>query len=360
MRTELLATGDAFAGNLVNEITSSPLWQSGNNAIVITCDEGNNANQTVATIVITNHGPRGVKDSTNYDHYSLLASLEDAFGLGCLQNACTATPMTPLFQVTGSTTVPVLPPPFTPPPNGDNSISPMGTPVKGSKTSLNCASGWQRVPSPSIGSLDNNLAAVPAASPSDAWAVGDYYDASNPSVLVNMAEHWNGATWSEYPLPNVGANQNTLFADSDLPAGSTWAVGYYLDANWAEPDPGRALERHRMDGHPERQPRCAGKHPVRRRRSLRHQRLGPSACKRTPAATPTPSLSTGTGQPGPWCPPPIQAATETPCTRWTPSPPAACTRQARPGPRSPARRSSSTGTAPSGRSSARPLIPPRA
>jgi hypothetical protein len=29
--------------------------------------------------------------------------------------------MTPLFQVTGSTTTPALPPPFTPPPNGDGS-----------------------------------------------------------------------------------------------------------------------------------------------------------------------------------------------------------------------------------------------
>jgi hypothetical protein len=120
----LVATGDATVGGPVNEITSSGGWESGNNAIVLTSDEGNNPNQTVATVVITNHGPRGLKDSTGYDHYSLLASLEGAFGLGCLQNACSATPMTPMFQVTGSTSVPTLPAPFTPPPNGDNSISP--------------------------------------------------------------------------------------------------------------------------------------------------------------------------------------------------------------------------------------------
>ncbi len=221
-------------GNVVNKITSSPVWQSGNNAIVLTSDEGNNPSQTVATVVITNHGPRGVKDSTGYDHYSLLASLEGAFGLGCLQNACMATPMTPLFQVTGSTTVPTLPAPFTPPPNGNNSISPMGNQVKGTKTTMNCAGGWQQVPSPSIGSLDNNLAAVSAASASNAWAVGDYYTANNPNVLVNMAEHWDGSTWSEYPLPNVGANQNTLLGVSELPSGLTWAAGYYLNANWVD------------------------------------------------------------------------------------------------------------------------------
>src|SRR5215472_1230233 len=34
----LIATADAVVGNTVNEITSSPVWQSGNNAIVLTSD----------------------------------------------------------------------------------------------------------------------------------------------------------------------------------------------------------------------------------------------------------------------------------------------------------------------------------
>ena len=231
---ELEATADAFTGATVNEITSSPMWETGNNAIILTSDEGNTANSTIATVVVTNHGPRGVKDNTSSDHYSLLASMEDAFGLPCLQNACSATPMTPLFTITGSNTVPALPPPAAQVPNGNNSISAQASPVKGTKTSLSCASGWQQVPSPSIGSLDNNLTAVSAASPSDAWAVGDYYTSNNPNVLVNMAEHWDGSTWSEYPLPNVGSNQNTLLGVSELPSGSTWAAGYYTDANWVD------------------------------------------------------------------------------------------------------------------------------
>ncbi|HEX9528325.1 MAG TPA: alkaline phosphatase family protein [Streptosporangiaceae bacterium] len=114
----LVATDDAFVGSTVTQITSSPVWQSGNNAIVVTFDEGNTAQSQIATIVITNHGPRGVADNTSYNHYNLLASLEQAFGLGCLQNACAANPMTPLFQVTGSTSVPALPAPLIPPPNG--------------------------------------------------------------------------------------------------------------------------------------------------------------------------------------------------------------------------------------------------
>jgi phosphatidylinositol-3-phosphatase len=34
-----------------------------------------------ATIVITNHGARGVVDSTPYNHYSLLRTIEDALGI---------------------------------------------------------------------------------------------------------------------------------------------------------------------------------------------------------------------------------------------------------------------------------------
>jgi hypothetical protein len=230
----LVATGDAFVGQTVNQITSSPVWQSGNNAIVLTFDEGNTANGSLATIVITNHGPRGVTDNTSYDHYSLLASMEGAFGLGCLQNACAANPMTPLFAVTGSTTVPALPAPVQPPPNGTNAISPQGNPVKGAKASLSCASGWQLVPSPNIGNLDNNLTAVSAASATDAWAVGDYYTTNNPVVLVNMAEHWDGSTWSEYPLPDVGSNANSLLGVAELPSGQAFAVGYYNSASWVQ------------------------------------------------------------------------------------------------------------------------------
>jgi phosphatidylinositol-3-phosphatase len=34
----------------------------------------------IPTVVITNHGPRGVIDATPYNHYSLLRTTESAFG----------------------------------------------------------------------------------------------------------------------------------------------------------------------------------------------------------------------------------------------------------------------------------------
>ncbi|MDP9036441.1 MAG: alkaline phosphatase family protein [Myxococcota bacterium] len=108
----LVGAADAYAGQLVDEITSAPFWTVGNNAVVITWDEGadgdlsgccdaNPGTGQVATIVITSHGPRGVKDATPYNHYSLLQTFEKAFGLGCIANTCDTahvTPMAPLFK----------------------------------------------------------------------------------------------------------------------------------------------------------------------------------------------------------------------------------------------------------------------
>jgi hypothetical protein len=116
--TPLISAGDTYVGNTVSQIMASPIWQQGRNAIVITWDEDDfsDVGKTgtgccgadpggghVVTIVITNkanHYP--VTDATPYNHYSLLRSIEDAFGLPCLANACDAAdgvqPMTPLFH----------------------------------------------------------------------------------------------------------------------------------------------------------------------------------------------------------------------------------------------------------------------
>jgi len=117
----LISTGDAYVGTLVSEITHSAVWNRGTNAIVVTWDEDDFSDEGqpgtgccgadpggghVVTIVITNHGPRHLTDSTPYNHYSLLRTIEDAFGLPCLQNACDTKdgvkPMTPLFAQSGS------------------------------------------------------------------------------------------------------------------------------------------------------------------------------------------------------------------------------------------------------------------
>jgi hypothetical protein len=228
----LIAQGDKFVGNLVNEITSSSAWRtSRNSAIVITFDEGNTANSEIVTIVITNHGPRGVTDNTSYNHYSLLASLQQTFGLGCLLNSCAATPMTPLFAITGSTSIPSLPSPYNFPTSSD-STSAQGAGRPAGPVSLN-GSGWSVQPSYSFGPRDNILAGVSAASTTDAWAVGAYYP-STSSVLATLGQHFDGSRWTAYPLPNVGVQENCLLGVSMPSPGKAWAVGYYVNGKFQQ------------------------------------------------------------------------------------------------------------------------------
>jgi hypothetical protein len=95
----LIRRGDRVAGELIARIQASAAWRSDENvAIVITFDEGSGKTREgccavtpgaasnfggghIPTIVITNHGPRGVEDDTPYNHYSLLRTIEDAFGV---------------------------------------------------------------------------------------------------------------------------------------------------------------------------------------------------------------------------------------------------------------------------------------
>ncbi len=115
----LVHRGDTTVGQLVAAIQASPIWQTGNTAIVITWDEDGKADRVpgakiaccvidqhnpggghIPTIVVTNHGPRGLSDPTPYDHYSLLRTIEDALGLdGHLRHAGDAgvQSMSPLF-----------------------------------------------------------------------------------------------------------------------------------------------------------------------------------------------------------------------------------------------------------------------
>ena len=95
----LIKRGDTEIGVIVGKLMKSGAWKArGNMAIVITFDEGsggepggccgvtpgamsNYGGGRIPTIVITNHGPRGVADATPYSHYSLLRTMEDAFGV---------------------------------------------------------------------------------------------------------------------------------------------------------------------------------------------------------------------------------------------------------------------------------------
>ena len=98
----LVRRGDAAIGAVADRIMAAPLWvKPANAAIVITWDEDNGGKTGIQgccgfdpgsaanfggghipTIVITNHGPRHMEDAEPYNHYSLLRTTEEAFGIG--------------------------------------------------------------------------------------------------------------------------------------------------------------------------------------------------------------------------------------------------------------------------------------
>lgn len=116
--TPLISAGDTYIGNTVTAIMSSKTWREGRNAIVITWDEDDFSDVGVAgtgccgsniggghvvTIVITNtKDPVHMVDDTAYSHYSLLKTIEAAFGLAPLAHAAdeVVPMMTSLFNVT--------------------------------------------------------------------------------------------------------------------------------------------------------------------------------------------------------------------------------------------------------------------
>ncbi|HKF78935.1 MAG TPA: alkaline phosphatase family protein [Candidatus Dormibacteraeota bacterium] len=242
---KLVSIGDRYLGDLVSMITHASFWATGNNAVAIAYDEGDDnvgccdagnsdpngsGGGQVATIVVTNHGRRGFQDPTPYNHFSMLQTIQQAFGLGCLAFTCDTAnvkPLAPLFAITGSTpiatrslAVPHLTTP-TPTPTEPTSLT----------TSAPSARGWSVVPSAVRGAGDNSLGAVAASSPSDVWAVGDFLPdtaASNQDATLTLANHFDGSTWSVVPTPNTGANFNTFFGVAAT-GGRAWAVGVRLN-----------------------------------------------------------------------------------------------------------------------------------
>lgn len=91
----LIYQGDVTVQRIVTAIKSSKKWQHGGyQAIVLLWDENDystapNINQ-VLLVVDTNYGAHGVQSAQRYNHFSLLKTLEAAFGLPCLNHACDA------------------------------------------------------------------------------------------------------------------------------------------------------------------------------------------------------------------------------------------------------------------------------
>jgi Phosphoesterase family len=240
------SVGDFYLGQLVSEITHAKFWAQGNNAIIITYDNGDNnagccdANPgggQIATIVVTSHGPRGVKDNQPANHYSTLQSIEDAFGLGCLQFTCdtkNVKPLTSLLAVTGSKAIAtkVLAERNWPTPTPSQPKEPLGETPKSPAPS----GGWTVQPAQTLGTSDNSGGSIAGSAPDDVWMVGDYLPDqadSNQDATLTFAEHWNGKKWTVVRTPNTGPNFNSFYGLT-AKDGYAWAVGEHLNAAYED------------------------------------------------------------------------------------------------------------------------------
>jgi phosphatidylinositol-3-phosphatase len=112
----LISAGDSFLSSTVAQITASPVWRDGSSVIYITWDESDftgtgfqgfgddrgccdspagQGGGHVLTLVITQHSDARAS-FVLYNHYSLLASVEDNWHLGCLANTCDTANVTPM------------------------------------------------------------------------------------------------------------------------------------------------------------------------------------------------------------------------------------------------------------------------
>ncbi len=103
----IIKLGDDYLRTTVNEITHSRVWRTTKSAIVIVWDENDYSSadgcchspkgvngvvlggSDAPALVLTSRDAAHFVDSTHaYNHYSLLATIEQLWGLGCLENAC--------------------------------------------------------------------------------------------------------------------------------------------------------------------------------------------------------------------------------------------------------------------------------
>jgi hypothetical protein len=247
---KLVAGGDAYLRQVTGEIMSGPQWRHGNNAIVITdtegitssgCCDANPGTGRVFTVVVTSHGPRHLADGTKFNDYSLLATVQHAFGLGCLQFSCDTKHVLPMARLFGARS------------DGREGFGgraaaaaapaagrPAGADVP-SAAATTAPSPWAQVPTPNVGPNDNDLWAVAGRSASDIWAVGSLLPNANATIVKTLALHYNGTTWTRVKTPDYGPEANSFYAVAALPDGTAWATGIYTQAGGHT---GRALTEH--------------------------------------------------------------------------------------------------------------------
>ena len=86
--------------------------------------------------------------------------------------------------------------------------------------------GWAQVASPDPGTIQDELTAVSASGPADAWAVG-YYDTGK--TFAPQALHWDGSSWTREPFPALHHEIDTEgISVADISPDDAWMVAGQL------------------------------------------------------------------------------------------------------------------------------------
>jgi len=84
-------------------------------------------------------------------------------------------------------------------------------------------SSWSQVPVPDVGTGENMLNGVNASASNDVWAVGYSGASGRYSTLI---ERWNGTQWRVVTSPNADTNGDNVLTSVDALSGTNaWAVG---------------------------------------------------------------------------------------------------------------------------------------
>ncbi len=93
------ATGDAFLSTFIPKLLKSPAMKG--SALFLIWDEGSSnlgGGGRIATVVIGPTVKKGYHSAKRHTHYSLLRTIENAWGLGCLNHSCSANDLREFFR----------------------------------------------------------------------------------------------------------------------------------------------------------------------------------------------------------------------------------------------------------------------
>ncbi len=257
MHDGTIAQGDTW---LQTHLQGYAQWaQTHNSLLIVTWDEDDfGATNQVATIF---YGPMVVTGQYGelINHFNVLRTLEDMYGLPALGLSAQATPITDVWvgaatptatstpisalSATPTASATVCGPSFAVIPSANNGSSlnalhavvevagndvwSAGTAFDGTRLQTLIehwdGSAWTVSPSPNSSTTDNVLFGLAAPAGNDMWAVG--YALAGSGVPQTLIEHWNGSAWTVSPSPNVGSGANALQAVSARAADDAWAVG---------------------------------------------------------------------------------------------------------------------------------------